>query len=268
MPKVGDKFIIEIGEIYAPKDSNSNSPSFNLYRIEGFNSLVFDDFGIQKLLPYDAETIDEIRSKAYEHGRYDATILCEEESKAAYEKGLMHGRKEATESLTQDRIDEAYQRGVKTGQLAATGESYAQGLKDGYRKGQTEMWDWVGEYIPAKEDGGVIPVEDIQRIFAVEHFREIFKSFTPTEAQEIVRNYLCTLHASLPAVGDEVRYKGNPPSKPFVVTRVTVESTGCFVDGIYDNGSILEDGKFDLMEKTGRHFPIAALLEHMEAGNE
>ena len=47
---VGDKFVIEIGEVY-----NSGLPFENddepctLYRIKGFNSLVFDENGLDKL---------------------------------------------------------------------------------------------------------------------------------------------------------------------------------------------------------------------------
>ena len=45
MAKVGDKFIIEI-------DSHMTNAKGNLYGIKGFNSLVFDDRGLQKLKPY------------------------------------------------------------------------------------------------------------------------------------------------------------------------------------------------------------------------
>lgn len=45
MYKVGDKFIIEIGEIFENKGKT-------LYRIKGFNSLVFDKNGLNKLSRY------------------------------------------------------------------------------------------------------------------------------------------------------------------------------------------------------------------------
>lgn len=227
MPKVGDKFIIEIGEIYTPKESNSNSPSFNLYRIEGFNSLVFDDFGIQKLLPYDAKTIDEIRSKAYENGRHDAMILCEEESTAAYEKGLMNGRKEATESLTQDRIDEAYQRGVKAGQLAADGKSYADGFADGkkefheydYQNGLDTAWNAI-KILLGRDDRKEYNFE-----FCGLTASEIIHQFP---VDEVIARLKTQLDSTFLCAGDEVEIGG----KKVVVTRVPEDDPGrfCYLD--------------------------------------
>lgn len=67
MVKAGDKFIIEIESAYYPAcafsaDDIGRSPSelmdkvnklnFELYKIKGFNTLVFDDNGIKKLTPY------------------------------------------------------------------------------------------------------------------------------------------------------------------------------------------------------------------------
>lgn len=241
MRKVGDKFIVEIDRVLVPDYGLSAieaDASELLYRIKGFKSLVFDEHGLNKL------------EKPLFGGVVDYQKAVDEISMDSYKEGY----------------DAGFDAGVEAGNLAATGEAYAQGLKDGYEKGESETWDWCGAYIPAKEDGGAIPVADMQRVFAVDFFGEIFKSYSHKEAKQIVDDYL-SKEIVAPAVGDEVRYKGNPPSKPFVVTRVTVESTGCFVDGIYDNGSILEDGKYALMEKTGRHFPIEDLLRQMEGGN-
>ena len=46
MAKVGDRFVIEIAEVYEGKDGKK------LYRIKGFNSLVFDGRGISMLRCY------------------------------------------------------------------------------------------------------------------------------------------------------------------------------------------------------------------------
>lgn len=243
MRKVGDKFIVEIDKVLVPDYGLSAieaDASELLYRIKGFKSLVFDEHGLRKL------------EKPLFGGEADYKKALDEVSIDSYKEGY----------------DAGFDAGVKAGNLAATGESYAQGLKDGYEKGRKDVWDWCGEYIVAEEDGGVIPVCDLRRIFTVDFFGDIFKSFSPAEAKQIVDEYLEKQFPNRPAVGDEVRYKGDPPSKPFVVTRVSVESDGYFVDGIYDNGSILEDGKYALMEKTGRHFPIEDLLKQMEGGNE
>ena len=50
MAEVGDKFTIEIGSKFC------NSANETLYRIKGFNSLVFDENGIRKLTPYKEHT--------------------------------------------------------------------------------------------------------------------------------------------------------------------------------------------------------------------
>ena len=44
MVNVGDKFVIEVDRVFT--DDNGNK----LYRIKGFNSLVFDENGIEKLV--------------------------------------------------------------------------------------------------------------------------------------------------------------------------------------------------------------------------
>ena len=47
---VGDKFVIEIGEVFVNGLSFENdSKPCELYRIKGFNSLVFDESGLDKL---------------------------------------------------------------------------------------------------------------------------------------------------------------------------------------------------------------------------
>ena len=52
MAKVGDKFVIEISDIFKSEDGTE------LYRIKGFNSLVFDSEGIRKLNYKTGESMD------------------------------------------------------------------------------------------------------------------------------------------------------------------------------------------------------------------
>lgn len=66
--KVGDKFVIEVGEIILSKDGKL------LYKIKGFNALVFDDVGINRLMKKSNSTSAEALRKAYENG-YDAGRL-------------------------------------------------------------------------------------------------------------------------------------------------------------------------------------------------
>ena len=70
----GDKFIIEIGEEYETSMKfglEENSP-VELFKIKGFNSLVFDDNGLDKLQKYEEEVI---ATKFYEKGLQDAWEL-------------------------------------------------------------------------------------------------------------------------------------------------------------------------------------------------
>lgn len=71
---VGDKFLIEIGEIFYNRKQGEKG--FR-YKIKGFNSLFFDDFGLDKLdmLPVLVHTdndMEKAKNEAYEAGLKDA----------------------------------------------------------------------------------------------------------------------------------------------------------------------------------------------------
>ena len=67
MAKVGDKFIIEIGEVFTAKGTymaygcEENEYEENLYRVNGFNSLVFDDNGLSKLEKYEPRAKEDFK---------------------------------------------------------------------------------------------------------------------------------------------------------------------------------------------------------------
>lgn len=79
MANVGDKFIIEIEEEFHGNDI-PNVPIYDcnrLYKIKGFNSLVFDENGLGKLekyeeSPYTQSDCDRARKEGYEQGLKDA----------------------------------------------------------------------------------------------------------------------------------------------------------------------------------------------------
>ena len=85
--KVGDKFLIEIAEVYENVlngiDAFEAAISEPLYKIKGFNSLVFDKNGLDKLenaknslpIPY---------SEAYKKGMNDAWDIARELCKTDY----------------------------------------------------------------------------------------------------------------------------------------------------------------------------------------
>lgn len=73
--KIGDTFTIEIDRVY--KDDTGRT----LYGVKGFNALVFDDVGIDKLKHlkkeniYIEEEVEQIRKEEFEHGQIKAWNL-------------------------------------------------------------------------------------------------------------------------------------------------------------------------------------------------
>lgn len=63
---MGKKYIIELED----KPFHNGNGDF-LYRVKGFNSLVFDMTGVGKLTPYTEPDLEQIRKEAYERGAED-----------------------------------------------------------------------------------------------------------------------------------------------------------------------------------------------------
>lgn len=77
MIKVGDKFIVEIGQVISGRYIGDGGADNALYLIKGFNSLVFDENGFSKLdkyeeSPFTQEDCDRARSEGYQEGLNDA----------------------------------------------------------------------------------------------------------------------------------------------------------------------------------------------------
>ena len=85
--KVGDKFIIEIAEVYenvlSGIDAFEVATSEPLYRIKGFNSLVFDKNGLDKIEKI-KPTLSVPYSEAYEKGMNDTWDIARELCKTGY----------------------------------------------------------------------------------------------------------------------------------------------------------------------------------------
>ena len=85
--KVGDKFIIEIAEVYENVlndiDVFEAATSEPLYRIKGFNSLVFDKNGLDKIEKI-KPTLPVPYSEAYEKGMNDTWDIARELCKTGY----------------------------------------------------------------------------------------------------------------------------------------------------------------------------------------
>ena len=66
---MGKKYIIEMEDMMFHKTGESGAETF-LWRVKGFNSLVFDRAGIGKLTPYTEPDLEQVRKEAYRQG-YD-----------------------------------------------------------------------------------------------------------------------------------------------------------------------------------------------------
>lgn len=76
---VGDKFVIEIDEVFR-NDADDIIHEEELYRIKGFESLVFDNYGLDKLhqaiTPVEDGLVDKVKvTEAYNKGLEDAWEL-------------------------------------------------------------------------------------------------------------------------------------------------------------------------------------------------
>lgn len=73
--KTGDKFVVEIAENFHGNYNIGNSENNKLYRMKGFNSLVFDENGLDKLEKYHEipqEKLADMLNEQYERGLNDA----------------------------------------------------------------------------------------------------------------------------------------------------------------------------------------------------
>lgn len=83
---MGDKYIIELED----KPFHKEDGDF-LYRVKGFNSLVFDMTGISKLTPYTEPDLEQVKKEAYEKGWKDLRKACVPEDDEAYDIGWNEG---------------------------------------------------------------------------------------------------------------------------------------------------------------------------------
>ena len=91
---MGKKYIIELED----KPFHKGNGDF-LYRVKGFNSLVFDMTGVGKLTPYTEPDLDAIRNEAYEKGVQDTKQHWVDAPRScAYKLGYENGINDAWEA--------------------------------------------------------------------------------------------------------------------------------------------------------------------------
>ena len=217
-----NKYIIEIEEkplCVFDKDTQTYFP--RLWRVKGFNSLVFDEEGLSRL--------EELNSD-YINGHFG------------------------------DLQDTAYKKGLHDGESKC-------GYCNEYQRGLDDAWKAAKKIFGYEIDGG-IPIDEVGRVFGYSEdatfcTADIFRHNTVQEAIEKLKAYEEKQKADDKIeVGDEVNWLGDC----FIVTRIfQPHNMKEQCDGIDDDGCVYHDVLMDDLEKTGRHFDIASILEEMKA---
>ena len=130
--KVGDKFIIEIAEVYenvlSGIDAFEAAISEPLYKIKGFNSLVFDKNGLDKLEKL-KESLPIPYSEAYKKGMNDTWDIARELCKTGYndyinifgDKSVKYVIKNLTPLEIKEKI-ESFKKEIKVGDVVTVGD--------------------------------------------------------------------------------------------------------------------------------------------------
>lgn len=229
------KYIIEIEDVPFSKvriDADNGAQNVNLYRAEGFNSLVFDQFGLDKLTPLDKEL-----EEAYQKGAHEGSLYVKE------------------------RVDGAYQKGYEVGQHEATTLEYQCGLND--------AWECAKRIALVKTDKDCpyFTVTELEKIFGCSTYQSVFDTYSASEAIEKIKVYEERQKSDEIKVGDEV-IPIDAIRRPFVVvsTENNVINGFDIADGYTPRGCHRDETRW---EKTGRHFPLVEeLVNAMKEGAE
>lgn len=146
--------------------------------------------------------------------------------------------------------DQAYHKGLVEGNNI--------GYKNGVKDGQNEAWEC------AKKLFSTMSETEIEKVFPTEWNNGGFNALINLQPQEAIAK-LKAYEEKQEAddkieVGDEVNWIGDC----FIVTRIfQPHNMKGQCDGIDDDGCTYHDVLMDDLEKTGRHYDIASILEDM-----
>ena len=138
---MGKKYIIELEDENYHQYSDSE-PSDYLWRVKGFNALVFDEVGISKLTPYTEPDLEQIKADWYKAGREAERVRqpdLEQVRKEAYDK-CMDEAEMLAYKLYSPKIDAAYQRGLADGKNQDA-KDFADMYDSGYDEGLKDAWE-------------------------------------------------------------------------------------------------------------------------------
>ena len=129
-----------------------------------------------------------------------------------------------------------------------------------YQCGLDDAWEAMRKIIYYPRDGG-LTLEALNELFKSDLPTDILHNYSASESIRKIREYEKEIR-----VGDECVYKSEySTNPPLIITRIYNEGNNRFFDGIFADGSLIEDGTLELIKKTGRYFPqIADALGQMK----
>ena len=241
--KVGDKYIIEIEEVIR----RNGAPQ--IARVKGFNALVFDKYGLEKLEPYDGE---KLYRKGYEEGHRTGMIdgvMNIKVDEVSYQRGYKDGQKDRDMDIPPS-IDDAYNRGYKDAEKKHNSDlDYKAGLEDG----RMEAWELVKRIESVPDKGGLTNAQ-IEEVFGRYWTSySLYNEFSADEALDLYRQWEDRQkHDAEIKVGDEVVI--DDKGRKAVVSRVL--DNGLYNIVFFNGDTNCVDRCF--IAKTGRHFDAIA----------
>lgn len=216
----GKKYVIELGDGFKLNGKT-------LYPVKGFNSLVFDEFGLSKLKSFDSEIE---RDKVYDTG---------------FKDGSDHQYKIDSDTLTSlvNEQTKCYQNGYADGKMA---------YEDDYDRGLSDMYEAVCLILMPTNKRGLTD-DEINHIFGTRIISNIFEMYEAADIIRMIKEYQEEI-----CVGDEVKIIRD--GLYGVVTNADYKDN---IYLIFSDGSTCSGFESDELEKTGNKFKIKEILNHI-----
>jgi len=257
---MGTKYIIEVEDKPFELLSEDGFTSEKLFRVKGFNSLVFDWNGLNMLTPYTEPDLELIKEKAHTNGYGEGyqdgysegmnDYLQNPEVKEESDRAYAHGYSDAESKFSEIR-KEAYAEGYKEGMQLSIDDAK---LKEEYKRGLADAWE-------AARKLWEIDISTLHKIFYKETRMDCYMYYTAIEAIAKFKEYEYEDKQKEIKIGNEVKAF---EKKPFIVTGF---GYGDDEEDVYCYGFVTENGistsaKKNSCVRTGRHFPeIATIFE-------
>lgn len=241
--KPGEKYIIEI-------ESVSKRPKGDIAFIKGFNALVFDQYGLNRL--ENLYSTDRLKAEAKMRG---------DEYRRGFDDGTAYQKNEAMKE-----IKAAYKRGLADG-IAGTPAPKPEieaARQKGHAEGMDDAWSMIRTMYNEMAIGELRLIFNMADVDTTNIVMAILNAFPAAEVKKRLDAYEKEKEQKEKETivpGDEVKYRRGDTT--FVVTQVD----GQFISGFSADGSQY-GGKFSInWEKTGRHFDLNNLFKFMGWGD-